>query len=260
MRIAFLRCSVIILLSFLTARAEAQIDSNALVHIYCGPLSGGCTVDAKCGYNPDEYHRFTATIGFDSVLLLSDAGRLGLPSFEIDTNEHKIINLTFQTYTNFYYVDIGDGCLGSLSLSFEPIPFVFSEDSLISIPSRYKCDRYADGSCGYGGPTNECIGSCNYEDSITDNVSFEIFPLRSAVTVPAELANYFRVISMPGQELFSFNDVTFERTMQVSDILGKKIFTRPVPAGQTLDQETLLPGLYFARLGDQVAKFIVPPR
>jgi hypothetical protein len=185
---------------------------------------------------------------------------LGLPSFEIDTNEHKIINLTLGTDTNFYNVDIADGCSGVLNLCFEPIPFFFNGDSLISIPGQYKCNLLAEGSCGYGDPTNECIGSCNNVDSITDNVSFEIFSLRSAVTVPSEPAIFFRVISMPGQELFSFNVVGFERTLQISDILGKKIFTRPVPAGQTLDQEALPPGFYFARLGDQVAKFIVPPR
>jgi hypothetical protein len=63
MRIFSLPYGLFIVLSLLAVKAEAQIDSNAIVHIYIGSITGGCTVDAKCGSNPDEYDGFTTSMG-----------------------------------------------------------------------------------------------------------------------------------------------------------------------------------------------------
>jgi len=68
-----------------------------------------------------------------------------------------------------------------------------------------------------------------------------------------------------GSELLVSSFVISEdvRTLEIYDLLGRNAATVEVPIGAEfveLPTTFLIPGCYFARLGDQVAKFVVAPR
>jgi len=64
-------------------------------------------------------------------------------------------------------------------------------------------------------------------------------------------------------EIFSFNSSTTAKYLNIFNLLGTIAFSTYVVTEETWTQvpiASLPPGCYFARLGDQVAKFVVPPR
>ncbi|HEX5317209.1 MAG TPA: hypothetical protein VFX22_11215, partial [Candidatus Kapabacteria bacterium] len=77
-------------------------------------------------------------------------------------------------------------------------------------------------------------------------------PLTALKIIPSLTGGF--VISSPAH---------FNRRLEIFNTLSRKVADEVVLAGSlSLDHRisSLPPGCYFARLGDEVAKFIVPPR
>ena len=263
MKMAFLWCVSVIGLSLFAMKANAQLDSNAMVRLYCGQLSEGCDMDIHCQYGGYTLVYSSTTVGFDSSIRLADIGRWGngpwqTLAFSVDFGDSEITNLTITNGEDVQVSGENAGWAG-LSVVFPLIPFHYVNGVLEITPGKFQC--YADfgASCQYG-LYNPCSGSCSNTDTIMDSVFFEIAPPSEVVAYPIENSNFFRAISIQEYEFFSFNPECFERNLQVYNVLGENIFEIPILSGQTQDEMYLPPGCYLARLGDQVAKFIVPPR
>ncbi|HEY3875846.1 MAG TPA: T9SS type A sorting domain-containing protein, partial [Candidatus Kapabacteria bacterium] len=101
-------------------------------------------------------------------------------------------------------------------------------------------------------------GDCQDTGSTMDSVFLEIIPstlkVRNAAVIPTI---NFLDNGIPAFEFAAFSE---EHTLEIWNPIGKIVSRAIIEAGETVCEMSLPPGLYFARLGDQVAKFIVSPR
>ncbi|HEX5317208.1 MAG TPA: hypothetical protein VFX22_11210 [Candidatus Kapabacteria bacterium] len=255
--------------TLLTMRATAQVDSNSVLRLYCGPITAGCEIDVVCQDGRGSIVSTSTTDGFDSSIRFADIAGWGASSypwqelnFRIDSVDSEIVGLTIakreDVRGNSEYGGDITGFAG-LSLTFPLIPFHYI-NNVVQIPQgQFLCYIYAYGFAQYG-MYNPCSGSCKTYDTIMDSVFFEITPARDLVEYPLEKSKYFRAISMSGQEAISYSPQPFDRTLEVLDILGRTVSIAHILSGQSLTDLALPPGCYFTRLGNEVAKFVVPPR
>ncbi len=157
MQTAYLPIGAVVVLSFLAARAGAQIDSNAYVKLYFGPVSNGCSFVVNCYDGSEQGSAFTLKTVFDSTIRLRDTNRFlgnGLTSFlinfNIDLAKNQVLNLTIQNANRYYYLDAEDGCEGGVNYTFDSIPFNYSNGSLKIIPSQYFGRSYTWAFFQYG--------------------------------------------------------------------------------------------------------------
>ncbi len=250
--------------SLLAVRARAQLDSNAVLRLYCGSITEGCEIVPVCQYGTGSPIYTSTTAGFDSSIRLADIARWGQNTypwqelaFSIDSADTDIVGLTISKREDVHVND-GDGYV-ELSIRFPKIPFHYVDKVLELTPRRFECSAFVSSFCSYG-MYNPCSGSCSTYDTLMDSVFFEITSSSDAVADPSQGNDFFRVTSMDGREVFSYNAALFERELRVFNLLGVTAFNIPVYSGQILTESDLPPGCYFARLGGEVAKFVVPPR
>lgn len=276
---SFLRCGVVIVLLLITGRVGAQIDSNAFVKIYCAPITEGCTAMVTCstytnrgtfgGYTEDE--QAAETVGIDGYFRLSDRSHDGNNSwwFDIDSINSQIINFTLMNgvFTPYPSGSIYSGAWDSIKVTFDNIFFVKTDSGIHIIPGKYPCKYAVQSEINYtsqsGQLTNHCVGGCDDTGSTMDSVFLEISLASSIVSNFVEQNIPFRVTSDGANEMFSFNSSSSGGYLNVIDMLGRiafSIFLLPSETWHEVQLEQFPPGCYFARLGDQVAKFVVPPR
>ncbi|HEY3876120.1 MAG TPA: hypothetical protein VGM92_11635, partial [Candidatus Kapabacteria bacterium] len=122
------------MLSFLAAKVEAQIDSNAMVCLYCGPVSDGCNIVLLVPPGETDTFSESLTVDFNGSYRISEEDhsqpgtKFGVlnPPFEIDTVNKEIVNL------QVYRATSGGTGENALLISFPPIPY-FRNNSLIVV-------------------------------------------------------------------------------------------------------------------------------
>lgn len=106
------------------------------------------------------------------------------------------------------------------------------------------------------------IGGQNGSGIEEDSLSIELSPYQASVTPSIREVCLFSVIANNGSLTASFAASDLNKKLEIEDLLGRVITSFNLLARQTQFRSTVFlpPGLYFARLGDQMAKFVVPPR
>ncbi len=233
-----------VMLSLVAVRANAQFGSGAQAALYCGPVTESCTdnYDPRMGCN-EWGAGSSATIQFNGTFSLNNGS--GYPYMDIDWADSEI-NLSF--YVFYGNTDTNT----SFSLTFSPIPFHYLNGKLEIIPGQYASGyRFSSesGQCG-----------CSVQGDVTDSVRLVVSPsdlvtfgnLRNVETIAFSYSD--------GIELLKFPPSPNNQVLKIANILGVEIARRFIASMRNSEVLNLPPGLYFARLGDQVAKFIVPPR
>ena len=260
MRNASLSCFAIIVLSFLAARAEGQIDSNVIVKLYCGTISDSCQMILIEPPLPGAADTVIAslTVEFDSTYRIADmdhsqiGSKIGKPNppFEIDTINREIVNLKVYNIEALSNVSGGDG----LIISFSPIPYSL-QNNQITVSGIYQCNYYFNSICQY--PFSQ--QTCQDTGTTTDSLFLQI--KQSSLDVfNSNLPSKIRFITTNGIQLFEFTATSETRIIEIWNPIGAVVLRTAIGAGETSHEILLPPGLYFARLGDQLAKFVVPPR
>jgi hypothetical protein len=255
---------MVTMFSVLAARAEAQIDSNALVTIYCGGVSDGCTVLVDCADGFGWTIGCNVSTGAIGTFNFADIGQSSNPTFQIDTIRNEITNLGCSAQMPIFddYARGADG-ESQITLVFSPIPFHFVGKTLEIIPGVYPAVYYFSASVRNGNIHGGCTGVCSDNDSIIDSVFLQISPANSFVSNFPEQNIPFRITSDGANEFFSFNPSPNVMNIDIFNTLGMVVSTISLSQSETWHEvpfNQLPPGIYFARLGDQVAKFVVPPR
>lgn len=261
MKIAsFLRCGVVILLSLVAGRAGAQIDSNAVVSIYCGSIEKGCSM--YLSYGKDTFST-SLQLGFDSAFRLADTGPSQPtgqpghpnPSFSIDSTNHEILNLSLYVTQDINGPGANSGGEDLLELSFQPIHYDLDGNQIVANSGVYQCHYFFSSvlQSFINGTT-----TCSDTGTIADTLSLQIRPS----TLGVRNSNLIPRIGFidNGIQLFEFSSPSEAGELEICNTIGEIVFRASISPTSTYEELTLQPGCYFARLGDQVAKFVVPPR
>ncbi|HEX5315354.1 MAG TPA: hypothetical protein VFX22_01790 [Candidatus Kapabacteria bacterium] len=174
----------------------------------------------------------------------------------IDTIGHIIRGLSF-----YHNIDnVGES--GGLCVQFGPIPYKDSAGFLKAggkFSANYDLwEEYSSGMKYWA------RGGCGAIGTLTDSVNIEIQPVNSSVTQAKNVpvSNQLVVEISEGKIIILSQVIPFAiNRFEVMDMLGRTIILQNLkPDEKELNISFLPPGCYFARLGDQVAKFVVPPR
>jgi hypothetical protein len=278
----FLRCGVVIVLSLLAggtiSYAQSNPDSNVVFQ--CGDNN---TPPIVC-YCQFIYH--------PHILLPGDTINQA-ESMPIDFNFHGSPNqqgLLFEcsdtSYDAKFQIDTTFGIIRNLIVTYSatvpgPLMIVSTQNYTLDFDSLYYYHLSSDSIALHGDylgnyhanvngyDPNNSAWSGGGSDFGTDSIRLDLYlklPQSSFVTdLPVfEQENLAFSYSEGGNSLIaSFPYYYCIRKLTIFDQLGHVRFVSDVQAGMTSEEvslNTLPPGCYFARLGDQVAKFVVPPR
>ena len=145
---------------------------------------------------------------------------------------------------------------------FGSLPYSMEASSLVVTPTLYRDSIVADAMVSVQTDSGTEFGAWSKRTISTDSIGIVITSAVGSVAVhePSPEASLLRV------DFTSFT-ILFPRLNKVEslvlcDAAGRVIEAFPVlPQTESIPLRTALaPGLYFARLGDQVAKFVVPGR
>jgi hypothetical protein len=288
MKMTSLRCSVVIVLSLFAPSAQAQFDSNAMVSVYCPPIGDGCTMTVTHAWAFNDTERGSDFFSLSQSLGLGSIGPFryrGGDSVYFDTNEysgylwsvHFNIDTTTKMFRNFVlsssYSNYISPCVfnyggyQSLSALVDSLPYKDSSGKLrangaflITLNFTAKVDCASSPHQGY-------TGYCENSEQVSDTISIEIIPNSYLDVTEARPSQENSAISIreQGSDLFvRVSDIrTDTHTLEIYDLLGRNATKVDIPSAAEfveLPTAPLPPGLYFARLGNQVAKFVVPPR
>jgi hypothetical protein len=271
MKIAsFLRCGVVIVLSLVSGRAEAQSDS---VNLICWLRGADISFSVTTNWSNNSMGQSMAgeTYGVDVPVNMIVGGEVpendtvsyGSLSFAIDSSKTTVRNLT---------INYNPGGLGPLYSGYRAIydslPLTeVSFGNFVVSANLYRGDFtywavyqdfHSQGWVDYGQS-----GDSEYE---TDSVYLLLSSSNASVSpsfADSNMKQFLVAFTQDRNELSaSFLAASFQRMLEIIDLLGRKAASYPVPSGFESLQlpNNLAPGCYFARLGDQVAKFVVPPR
>jgi hypothetical protein len=287
MKIAsFLRCGVVIVLSLVAGRAVAQSDSMHVNLHFVGHSYS--TIVATQYYDEDPANRgwfsgpnaevlVPSTVDFDFEAMYSDTVRdtvappnSGLASpgtwiyFTIDSE-----NSTFsQISLSFYQDDSTDNpfSIGYYESNFDSIAFI-RHGAQLSVVGSFQAN-YNVGGIVSGPWPDSYAGYFGQLDTIgqeEDSLYIEISPFNASVS-SSQSSNVSELLliwnSSANSIAANFPLSDSPRILEISDLLGRSEENVSVPEGIESMQlsNNIPPGCYFARLGDQVAKFVVPPR
>ncbi len=275
----------VIALTLLAARVEAQIDSNAKVRLYCSLTCDRCSMtivhtttftpvpDTVDRYSNDQYY----CVFLDTFVRYSG----GSSQFNSNSLEAGFtVDTAARCFRNFgvrrEYVygpqgpcanDYGSGG-GEMSLQavVDSLPYEDSSGVLSAFGTYYTSLSFSAAySCRASHQFWE--GHCGDNTKSRDTILIKIFPNAYLLVSEAEPQPDQRTLKILQQgtqsQLCSFHFLEIQPSIEVFDLLGRSVQTIPPPGGvRSLEISTaaLSPGCYFARLGDQVAKFVVPPR
>ncbi len=233
----------------------AQIDSNAEVRLYCGPFSDGCQIVLTVPPGVTDTFHESLNVDFDGSYGISEEdhsepgtkfGALN-PPFEIDTANKRIVNL--QVYSAEPNAD-GEN---ALVLSFQPVPYSITNGHII-LHGNYPCSYSLWSVYQY----RFIQGGCQDTGSSTDSLFLEIDPSSLGISIQSPIQRI--KFTDNGIQLFELQSPTESRMLEIWNHVGMLVSRTPISSEKTEKEIAVPPGLYFARLGDQVAKFIVPQR
>jgi hypothetical protein len=274
------RLAAVLGLSLLAARAEAQIDSNAKVLLHCYAaaqchdmvITGMVSTDPIAGFIIDTSFRLPTS---DSIHLIAGKSNYNTGSvradFLVDTIHRCIRDIAFFVDNPIYFSGPSQRCHDwgcseeansvVLRLSLDSLPYSDSQ-GVISVSGvfTFSSSFIAQYSC-------QCLrqlysGSCELLPSTqVDTLSIKIVPNAYSAVSEDSAARPFSVLDNESRfVLCSFALPQRSDAIQIFDLLGR-VTTLPINVGNnTTSLSSLPPGCYFARLGNQVAKFVVPPR
>jgi hypothetical protein len=265
MKRAFLFCGAVILLLLVSGRVGAQGDSLLLqvrsyvtvpdteyIHTSVGDYTFQGTKNLSYNYTLNIPREDTG-----NVVLTSD---LFLPylylQFNVDTEEHMIRNLRFyedgtDEYNAYSLFQV---------LVIDSVPFVRPSSNTIEVSLQPITCTYQY-SYGY---EDQRTGFTDYTQSsgtAIDTLSFTLSPVSPSAVTLSSSNNINFLWRYPS--ILEFTPSNFERELYVFSSLGSLILKQDLLAGcghVQLAEYSFPPGCYFAHLGDQMTKFIVPPR
>jgi hypothetical protein len=280
--IVSLRFTMMVAFLLLAGRAEAQLDTNDRVILYCGQVCDGCTIPgnfppyANSGrslcvsyngsyrYSGGDSSQFeTDTIYYDFQVGGDHYRGWGI-QFNVDTTNKYFRNLIIRHAQN-YYAEYEVGGTDGISIRFDSLPFIDSSGILLArgiFPCTYFFSTFIQGDWHNVGSYNS---SCSDSGQTMDTVSLEIAPSEYlSVTQNGSspvVSHLYLSVDREGMLLSSFLPSNYPRNLEIIDLLGKTVVSLSIPSGiESLQYFLPRSGCYFARLGDQVAKFIIPPR
>jgi hypothetical protein len=284
--LSFLRCGMVIVLLLFAGRAGAQIDSNAKVRLFCSPIVLECYGVPIVHYPEGMAHVYAnpiAWVGFDTSLRFQVSDSIYCKkgfnycfeqaSLIVDTISKCFRHLVFSSSNPSY--GWGIPCRAwfcpeessvFFQMSIDSLPYIdslgiisasgvfnFSE----SLSAQYNCNCH----------NQWWSGSCDDSGKVMDSITIEIIPDGYLSVSQLGTLSEARPLAIVGQGtesvLCTFSSSENIRMLEIYDLLGRNSAIIPIPSGAEYFQfpiVSLPPGCYFARLGDQVAKFVVPPR
>lgn len=274
----------VIALSLIAGRAEAQLDSNARVTVICSEIVDGCTMTVFHVYDigarldtlgsAPSYQKWG--LALNDTFRYIDGPRFGVTfSVDVDTVNRCFRNLSL--YSTYAYGAEGQcangggwgGGTNNLNARLDVLNY---QDSLgiLSAHGVYamSVDFSASYYCNVGISGHEAWnGTCKDRMQVVDTISIRIVPSSYLSVPPQGLMIETRDIAIRAQGteslLCTFPLSEYPSVLKIYDFLGRTIEVVPIPISTAyleLPTASLSPGCYFARLGDQVAKFVVPPR
>jgi hypothetical protein len=282
MKIAsFLRCGVVIFLSLFAGRVGAQSDSEMLILRFVGH-SYFLTFSTQMYYMPefisagpgpsfsvtlDSAHNFQYHISNNDTIRDS-TDYATYVNFIIDRTNSAFRNIiisfdTFNSGSGGYYTY---GSQSSYAVSLDSIHFFLTADSTMKASGSFLSNFYVQaGASGDEGSTEQFVGGVSDTGQEQDSIYLEITSLNSLVAnADAISASKLQLLwnAVSNGIVAQFLPTNFPQTLEIADLLGRMVLSMPVSIGAESLQCPLMlpPGCYFARLGDQVAKFVVPPR
>jgi hypothetical protein len=284
MKIAsFLRCGVVIILSLVAGRAGAQSDSLLVIVHFVGQnhsssVSTTESIDTNHFPGPSIFVDLPSiadftfnseggnTITDSTIYYLSDTTSFQWRNFfSIDSANSNFcsirISLNYQGPND--YDNEFNNTSGEYTILFDSIPWKGNANELIKgyFPAHYTVNLFTFGEYG-GGTYTGYSDSAGMEE---DSLYIEINPSSSGVhSSQSVVASELHLLwSNTSNALSVILPLSYQSsTLEICDFLGRATMSITVPGGaESLElPNNLSPGCYFARLGDQVAKFVVPPR
>jgi hypothetical protein len=250
-------------LSIVSTTAHAQIDSNAIVTFYCSPQSGGCEFQFSGGveHGCDGSGSASLSVSFDSSFRFCDRGKggryqgYGNPQFEIDSLNGMIVNLSFGKFKDIFYAG-GPLATGycSIKLSFSSLPYTKRGNNIIVALDLYPCAMRFGTYQTYG---THCSGGCSDSAFMMDSLYLVIRP--EVLSIPAQdvPSTHLAIHSNATNPIIIFEQDCVPRVLEVYDLRGLSVKNFQVPPKDYSFVTHFSPGCYFARLGNEVAKFVV---
>jgi hypothetical protein len=284
MKIAsFLRCGVVIVLLLVAGRAGAQLDSNSEVSLYCSQICDGCTMivthTSIFDTNKDTYpYSQSLCVGYNGSFRYSGIDSVSfvdgafVAEFKIDSINKCFRNISFSSYGGTgvdsapCYQYNTPGYFAQFVVQLDSLSY---KDSLgtLSAHGIFSLNANFMGLVDCGTPHQSWNGGCRDTKLVIDTISIEIVPngylsVSQTATIPET-----RSIEILDQGIESslgiFATSEYPRTLELYDLLGRNVALIQIPSSTEfieLPIASLPPGCYFAQLGDQVAKFVVPPK
>jgi hypothetical protein len=278
---SFLRCGVVIALSLIAGRAGAQVDSSE-VRLDFEQICGNCSItvsDPLVGfYNLPAHLCFGLPNSFkivsDTAVEFKGGAMVGSMitefsiQFSIDTN-HKVfrhLQISEQGFLNSEcrICDVG-GAGEYLSVQLDSLPYYDSSGIKVSNGVIQGYGFSAGVQCTNGGHYL-CAGNCyGNNDTVALPIRMMIIPnsFLSVSEMRSGTPSFVILDQGMGRILCSFNHQMNDKRLGVYDFLGRQVELLFISSGAEsveLPTSSFIPGCYFARLGGQLAKFIVPPR
>ncbi len=280
--LSFAGCVTVIILLFIAGRVSGQNDSMMLrFRVHAEPIHWVVTTTVSNDWDTNVTHKiYTGTIPIDFVVnqMVPHTDTVGTaPNPYSAPGFGFIIDSTANLLRKFViaaYVPTGIPLNGAPSgqsvshylLTFDSIPFNRSLSSISVQPNRHATalNAYVMVSIKHAGGSE--MGGWDTSGIIYDSVFLEMDKIIPASVIkPTDPRGSLTVTVTDGGRTLEtmFSASPYTRSFEIFDFLGKSDLKYLIPCtSSTLDLPVyhLPPGCYFARLGDQVAKFVVPPR
>ena len=261
----------------LVPKIYAQSDSVLLTLHFIAPSYGygfTTTVTDRHGNNlPGTYHSGSVYIISDTSIIIPKADSINIQfgsagvGFIIDSSARLIRNLTVgqegDVDGNTGYGGQPGGGSWQYSVKMDSICFSRVGSAIVVAPTVLKgtYSWMAFWGSDYDVFYTE-LGGANGSGTQSDTLSIELSPVVSSVfsAKPAGPQNLSVAMDNEGFYTATFSPEPVERHLEVMNLLGRKIATLPIYSdcsSMHLPELILPPGLYFARLGNEIAKFVV---
>jgi hypothetical protein len=266
---SFLRCGVVSVLSLVAVQAGAQIDSNATMKVHCGVVSAGCSMTIKSTFINGDTSSYSEAADFSvgEDYIGRFASQLGsYPPYTLSISIDRVdksIKLNFHK-SELVTMNETSG-EDDLDVTFDSLPYLTMPSGGLHIEGMFLASYRFGAFQDITQPHSSGGGLCNSDGQTLDSVSLEITPQSNSSVYPViESMIGIRAIFSDGKiDCFRFSPSAINRELIIFNMLGESLVQMNITPGVSwVDCSNAFqsPGLCFARLGDQVAKFVVPPR
>jgi hypothetical protein len=227
-----------------------------------GYKSGIISINCDSTFQISSKDSISFSLTLDPML---EDGFYGNLSLSIDSSD-SLLSLQFSGRGSVG----GDGGLKG-TVIFDSVPFSWLKPGYLQVPkAAYQCRQTWSGAvAGLSGAGMEEDGGGSGIDTTFDSLGIVILaPGVSFSDVQQITPTIPQSFTIAYESNGNYLNTTFPSmlsngTIAILDLLGRTAAIFPVPIGTEslqLPMAALPPGCYFARLGDQAAKFVVPPR